>query len=263
MNENEISNFLSACTSMFYKSKDYSPIEINICITDDVYKRRLELAYDENDKIIVNEAKNFLQGLNGTIALCERINDKHTVIISSEMMYKEDLSIVNTLIHELTHIHDFMDFAYAKKYSYTRDVGLDRDFPGFYFWTEYHAKRSGYAFYRDLVLKSIKEDNDLDLQLMYINETELPFQLNILKEGLGAYINEFTPYMYSIIQFLGRLSVWRDIFPDNFGKAPLELYKSYGNNINKLYEFIYTHKEFDDIKNNFNKLYELITNLAS
>lgn len=261
MNENETGNFLNACAGMFYKEKSYTPLDINVCITDDVYKRRLELASDENDIIVVNKSKSFIQGLNGTIAFGSKVNDKHTIIISNEMLLKEDLTIVNTFIHELTHIHDFMDFAHSKNYFYTKDIEPDRDFSGFYFWTEYHAKRTGYEFYRNLVLKSIKED-DLDVQLKHINETELPFQINNLIENLGIYSNEFTLYMYSIIQFLGRLSVWRDYFPGDFNKVPFELYQAYGSNIEALYEFLYTHKEFSDINNNFNILNELIVKLA-
>ena len=68
--------------------------------------------------------------------------------------------------------------------------------------------------------------------------------------------------MYSIIQFLGRISVWRDYFPSDFSKVPIELYQAYGSNIEVLYEFLYTHKEFSDIDSNFIILNELIAKLA-
>lgn len=254
MDEKFVMEFLRGCMAEFYKITEYEPLSVNVCITDDLYEKRLELAYDESDRQNVKNIKEFIKDLNGTIAFGKKVNDSHTIIISNEMLKSENFNIVSTFIHELTHIHDYMNFANERNCVYTKDIEYIKEFRGFYFWTEFHARRNGYNFYRELFLKANNTIDDLELQINHINNIELPLHLNRL---LKNNTDEANIQMYYVVQFLGRYSVWMDLFPEYFKEIPPELYNVYGDKIINLYKFLYNHKNFLDANDKFEELYDL------
>ncbi len=70
-------------------------------------------------------------------------------------------------------------------------------------------------------------------------------------------------FVYTIMQFLGRFSIWQDLFPDAISEKqiPKELVHVFGERILNLYRFLYLNKTFDDIKFNFSDLDILLDNL--
>lgn len=233
----------------YYDELNIKPIDVEVEFTDDLYKRRLELAINEKDIANVEKGKSFISGLNGTLVLPTTSNEKPHILISNSTI-DDSMLFISTIIHELTHIHDFYDYAKHYNIECFSDIEKDDNFYNLYFWTEFHARRNGYYFYRKIYKSLINDNLSREEEIEHIRETECPFQLKYLIDQLIKYENNPTQFVYSIIQLLGRFSVWQDLFPNEFNasKLPKELLNTFGYRITSIYEFLYNHSDFEDIK---------------
>lgn len=239
----------------YYDESDIEPIVVEIEFTDDLYERRLELAFNEADINDVKDQKEFIKNLNGTLVFPARSNEKPHILISNNAI-DDSMQFIGTIIHELTHIHDFYDFVNYYSIKCLRDIEKHYNFQSLYFWTEFHARKRGYYFFRKFVKSLIQDKETVKEQVKYIEETECPFQFAYLKDELIKNENNSTQFMYNIMQFLGRYSVWQDLFPDECNEytLPRELRDAFGDRIIDIYKFLYNHSTFEDIKDKFTKL---------
>lgn len=263
MEDTKMSNYDSAfikkmayyAINTYYDEFNIKPIDIEVEFTENLYKRRLELAVNEKDITDVEKGKSFISGLNGTLVLPTTLNEKPYILISNSTI-DDSMLFISTLIHELTHIHDFYDFARYHNIEYFSDIEKDHNFYNLYFWTEFHARRNGYYFYRKIYKSLINDNLSREEEIKHIRETECPIQLEYLIDQLIKYENNPTQFVYSIMQFLGRFSVWQDLFPNEFNanKLPKELLNTFGYRITSIYEFLYNQSDFEDIKDKFHEL---------
>lgn len=244
---------LHSVIDMFYQETNLKIIDVKTEFVNYLYERRLELSNSQKDMNQVKSAKSFIQSLNGTMVLPADINDRPYILISNKAINNNQF--ISTAIHELTHIHDFYDFSSYFNCNSFDNVEVHIDFPVLYQWSEYHARRMGYYFYRKITYLN-RKDISLKEQINHIKNYECSFQLNYLREDLIKYKNDPTLYIYSIMQFLGRFSVWQDLFPNsiNINQLPKELMIAFGERIVNLYEYLYSNKTFDDIKDKFSDL---------
>lgn len=254
-NSNLIEKITHSAIDAYYQEINIEPIGIQVEFVDDLYKRRLELAINEKDFNNVEISKRFISGLNGTLVLPATLNEKPYILISNSTI-DDSMLFISTIIHELTHVHDFYDFAKYHNIIYLSDVEKIDDFKDLYFWTEFHARRRGYYFYRKIIKGFTKDNKIKGEEVKYIRGIESPHHLKYLKEELIKNQNNSTQFLYNIMQFLGRFSVWQDLFPDQFNEdtLPEELKNSFGYKIIDIYDFLYNHSTFEDIKYKFPEL---------
>ncbi len=245
---------------LFYYVTGYAPVRVRVEVARDIYRRCVELAHSEAEKKRYEQSAHTLAGLKGTIVWPARLKEEPTVLIDAKTFGKEENGIFySTLTHELTHVHDFYAFAEHFGYHDPDAVQKDKHFTVFYFWTEFHARRVGYTIYRALMLGAFPQSRAK--QLGHILNEEGPFQLGILNDGLKEYIQKKEPllYMYSLVQYLARFSVWSDLSPYiTMNGLPKEVTGAFGRKAADLYEYLHMHREFDSFIASFSELEGLI-----
>lgn len=263
MNQKEsdvLEQYILMLSSLFHSETQIKPIiNVQVEFVDDLYSRRLELAYNEKEKQSILDAKAFLINCNGTMVLPEHINNNPYILISKKLINSEG-AFFHTFCHELTHVYDFYDFAKVNNVELFQLIESHKYFGALYHWSEFHARRNGYFLYRkaiDLLL----DDKILDKEhLNHIINVEYPTQLDYLIKQLWEHVDSPTQFIYNIMQFLGRYSVWEDMFPEHFNSAklPQTLINGFGKKINELYSFLQSNIKFDDVKYQFDKLEVII-----
>lgn len=243
----EIRQAVEGVLDLFYASTGLEQIECEIEFVDNIYERKLELAVSDEMKQAVTESKEFHSGLNGTLIMPDE-EEKSVIILVANHTINKELLFISTIIHELTHAHDFTEFI--------RDNNGNRDIENtMTLWSEFHARRMGYRYYRAIVTR-IYGEASYEENIRHILEKECPYQLGILVQSLEKYQNDPYQYLYSIMQFLGRYSVWQDLYSESINEntLPKELIEGFGQRIIDLYRFLYENKTFDQVKD---KLHEL------
>ncbi|BCZ47576.1 hypothetical protein psyc5s11_36430 [Clostridium gelidum] len=147
-----IKNLINGVIQLFYYETKIKPIEFKIEFVKDIYTRKLELAVDDKEKKEMILAKEFSKNLNGSVVLPAHIEDVPYILISLHTIEnpKSDCQFISTIIHELTHIHDFYSFN-KDKYNNIREIDNSIDFRPFQLWSEYNARRNGHYFYRSII----------------------------------------------------------------------------------------------------------------
>jgi hypothetical protein len=243
-----ISALIEKTKRMYYTVTGYEPVDVRIEVVPDIVRRCIELAHSEEEKKRYEDSKNTLAALKGTIVWPERLSEPPAVLIHEKTLQRDENGIFySTLTHELTHVHDYYAFAGYFGYHDPKAVQEDRRFTVFYFWTEFHARRTGYDIYRMLMLEWIPQTRRE--QIRHIQKEECPFQLESLDESLKEYVGKGAPllYMYSLVQFFARYSVWNERFPRAMGKKafPRELTDVFGKKAADLCAYLHTHQAFE------------------
>jgi len=262
LNEKEIfegaKKFANEMIKEFYNRTN---INVKIEFVEDIHKKKLELAksYEERESII--SEKEFDKNTNATLIFPKFITDIQLILISKNVIVNtiNPNQLVSTIPHELAHVEDFYRFSVFNKVGNLNDAMKCIGYRGFYFWTEYNSKRQGYDFYR----KKLNWDNSSDNAVEEIKNREFIWHLNELKGDLQKYKSKSKLFIYCVIQFIGRFSVWNDLFPNYFNVTtlPKELLIMFDSRIVNLYNFLYENKTFEDIKYKFNELDDLLSKL--
>lgn len=231
----------------FYIFKRRETIKLKIEYVDDLYTRRLQLAHTEKEINDIINSKNFIRGLNGTMILPKSKDETFYILISKAIL--NDTYFIGTIIHELTHIYDFIDFASAFCNDNYEIVESHNLFGMFYYWTEFNARRNGYYYYRKIIFKIEGLDLSEEEQVNHILTSEYKLHYNRLLENLREYYNDHNErkYIYYIVQFMGRLSVLEELFPKKISgnnHLPDYLVKTYGKKIIELYNVLFSMKDF-------------------
>lgn len=255
----EVTRLINKITKLFYYETNIKPMSVRIEIVEDLYKRRLEFARSDEERKDIIKGEAFTRSSNGTTVWTKQITDMPYLLIS-ENAIENNINrnqYLSTYIHELTHAHDFYDFALLNNLSSLEEMWECSEYRAFYFWTEYNAKRKAYYFYR----KILNSDNSSSNAIEAIRNKECEIQINELRKEIIEYKNDSRLIMYCTIQFIGRFSVWNDLFPNyfNVNTLPNELILTFGCKVVNLYNFLYDNKNFNDIKFKFKELNNLLT----
>ena len=93
----------------------------------------------------VLESGTSLNDSNGTVIFAPTRDKTTLVVMSKKVLPQIDLDEVHgTILHELTHAHDYYDYA---DFLQIADHNLLFDssyYNAFFYWTEFHARRIGY-----------------------------------------------------------------------------------------------------------------------
>lgn len=246
----ELSSLSENIIELFYKQTTIQPIDVHIEFLDDLFDRRLELTISEKDKEDVLANKDFIASLNGTMVLPKTRFESPFILISNSAV-NDSCQFISTLIHELTNIHDFYNFSEFHSLQSFSTISSLIDFDLFYYWTEYHARRLGYYFYRQILLS--KDTRSTTEHIEHIKSTEYPFHFRYLCTELSKHTNNPTLYFYDLMQFIGRFSIWETLYPEI--QLPPEL-----DMIDELYRFLSTHNTFSEFISDIHQLRTCINN---
>ncbi len=171
---------------------------------------------------------------------------------------------MGTICHELTHIHDYIDFAYEYCNGNLELINSHELQSIFFFWTEFHARCLGYLFYRTMVYALNNVTISKEAQLEHIKTTEYQLHYKTLYDDIWkAHRNHNnTYYLYSIVNYLGRVSAWGIIFKDDLeldNFIPDYLVDQYGDRIYNLFHLLQSMKNFDLVKDKLKVLEQIIS----
>ena len=97
------------------------------------------------------------------------ITDKPYILISKDTY--DRYMFLGTIIHELTHIHDFYDFAGHHNLQCFSDAENLDGFPPFLQWTEFHARRNRLLLLQKHGTDSARKYRLFNQQIHYIKNT--------------------------------------------------------------------------------------------
>ncbi len=109
-----LSNILQEEIQYFYNYiRDFDEKRIiDIAMVDDVYDKILEYDMCDVQKKAVMKSGTVLNNTNGTVILAPSRDKTTLVVLSKKVLPQKDPDEVRgTVIHELTHAHDFYDYA--------------------------------------------------------------------------------------------------------------------------------------------------------
>lgn len=240
--------------SVYRKEFSTPQIEVTVVFSDDVYDTLYGLSSNTNRKII-EQSKEWIRSLNGTIVTPDRIEEAFSIIINKNYVQEENCNWVGTLCHELTHIYDYMDITKYLNCNDFNEYSNKKNADMFQIWTEFHARARGHH-----CLRCFASGGDMQNSFIenYNFNTEMPFQVKHFSNEYSNNQGDGYKQMYAVAQFLGRLYVWEKLFPNNY--TPQTIHHIIGENrwIEELYNFFKEKDEFDKVKDSFGEMKEIL-----
>lgn len=239
-------------------------MNIEIRVAPNIYDAILECDLTNKEKNTFNEQKESVKEHSGHILYPNEVRENFIIFISSGQFEKE-LLYVMTLFHELTHLIDFYNFSNTYCNGSYNDIESKKEFPMFFYWTEYHAKKVSYQLYRKYLNDIVKMDMSSDEIITHMKTTEVEYQNNNLLNQLNDNSNDFTQQMYFSLHYLARYNVWEEIDYEYFkeGKQfPYWLDITFNGKIIELYNLMKRMSDFNSAKENFIELEKMLKFLA-
>ena len=190
---------------------------------------------------------------NGTIVHPRKNRDDFTLLFNKEYVDKTVAKGTNdwigTFAHEITHMVDYkayLGLSGAEDYDEIRYSGKHKMF---FFWTEFHARKNGYYFWQK---QTGVEYNDIRLEV--IKAQEYPFQKKYLLEKYKSTADD-QKLMYYLCQFMGRLAVWEEAFPDFFDSVRIKaILEKFDGSLLNFYRFFHENRDIKTAVNKFSQL---------
>ena len=156
---------------------------------------------------------------------------------------------VGTVVHEATHARDIIEYVELGGASTYDEINNDNEHRMFLIWSEFNAKRHGYYFVRKYTFDDIYDT----AQVPDIMNTELQGQIENMFDQYNSTTRAWDQ-VYTVSQFLGRYSVWEDLFPMYF--TPEFRYSLLKDNtwMLDMYEFLNANRKLSEAINYFDNL---------
>lgn len=172
---------------------------------DDIALRKSEL---QNSNVTSDDRK-----IDGSMVIPLPFNGFYYILINQNL--KNDINILETIAHELSHLEDY--YIFSQKYcsgDYSLITSNERWLP-FYFYSEYKAKKSGYnALYNALYSKPHNENikaYEIMLDEIYENRyNDLIKNFEIAVKRIGNNENVLSN-LYDIFRYLGIFESWTNL----------------------------------------------------
>lgn len=234
---------------------DMPNASINVIISDCLSKTNIEIRPDLKERLVKDGIEK-TDDYNGLMVLPYAMGDPINILLNRNKIieYTEDGSMTwaGTFAHELTHAIDFYQMALKENLNYY-DPLLETDkYYMFHLWSEYHARRFGYAFLRKLLKVDTDASNEKD-RIEYILKVEWPSHMEYhFKEYHET--NNGNIQMNSTMQLLGRYSVWCDLFPNIFNEHALK--QTYKNSpwMYHIFTFLNQHNSLEAVYPHFEEM---------
>ncbi len=245
---------IDALTAYYYSLyEDMPKINITVIICDNLDDAHIKLRPDLADKI--ESQRNEQDDFNGRMVLPKKMNDMIYILLSENKIYQytQDKSMTwcGTFAHELTHAIDYYQMAILKQIDNYDDLENLPEFTFFQLWSEYHARKLGYSFLRNLL--GVDNNNLQKERIDCILEREWVYHKNKHFEEYHSVKNAYLE-MYVTMQLTGRYSVWCDLFPDYFNEDSFknEFYNT--SWMGHLFSFLRKHETLIEIYDKFSDM---------
>ncbi|MBO5109686.1 MAG: hypothetical protein J6D21_03120 [Clostridia bacterium] len=212
-NSKTLEEFFYDIITDYVETCQVQQFDSNIIVTYDMKEEYIKLRNDlvENGKRNPDD----IQKYNGLTVQPKETNGVFTILLNANYMLENyqnnTIDWVGTLVHEAVHVNDFKDYfqlvnatSYDELYEYNPHAI-------FLHWTEFHARAIGHYFLRKYTLDDFKNE----IHIQHIVDTELPYQTDYLVEQLNGF-EDSNSKVYVIMHYLGRLAVWRYLYPHYF-----------------------------------------------
>lgn len=207
---NEITNSI---LQDYYKTFQVEPVNASYVISDDMTVDYAQLRPDHAEKEPEKIAS--LRHYNGNTVCPKEIRGEFTVLINKEKLLEYinvgNMTWVGTIVHETTHVRDFVDYAKLIGAADYEDIININKNAAFQLWTEFNARSKGYYFVRKYTFENMF---DLD-QIEDIVNFELPKQNEFLYRSYHRTDDGYQQAYY-VSHYLGRLHSLQKIFPTYF-----------------------------------------------
>lgn len=236
---------------------DTPDLSVEITLTDNLNSTHAQLRPDIKQELLADNPQN---DFNGRMVVPISLDDPIHILLNTSKIkeYTDDGSMtwIGTFAHEYTHAIDFFQMARLEGLTTYGPLERANQYLMFQLWTEYHARKRGYRFLRQLHSNAGRIPPETDAQISYITETEWPFHNRRFYQEYHADRNG-KEQMYLTMQLLGRYSVWADLFPDCFNENSLSL-DFYGTDwMVDLFRFLRSHESINEVYLAFDKLEEV------
>lgn len=258
MGNNNLQELIDTIFGLYYVTFPMADrLPVSITFTDDLNKSHAELRPDLIEHL---KRDNPQSDFNGRMVIPERVGDQIHILLNNAKVteYTQDGSMtwVGTIAHEYTHALDFDGIAQQDRLDSYSIIEQGSKYSMFHQWTEYHARKRGYSFLRKF-MELIGRMPEKDVQISHIINTEAPYQTRLFEN----WYQNGTPNdrLYCTMQYLGRYSVWMDLFPDVFQKGfLLELtHKTFW--MWDILKYLREHEELNQIYGHFDELKEVLS----
>lgn len=254
-----LSNILQEELKYFYNHiRDYDETRsIDTAIVDDVYAKVLEYDMCDVQKNAVMKAGTSLNNSNGTVIFAPTRDKITLVVLSKQVMSQKNLDEVHgTLLHELTHAHDYYDYADFLQISDHNALFDSQYYNAFFCWTEFHARRIGYKRFIEYTFrKSWKQFKE---------------HRNEFLEGIKANFSIYSSKgrLYDLMQAAGRYYTFIELcssHTENFKEDILDgnVETDLINILNEVYHFLAENSEFEQFANNISLFDDLLKRIGS
>lgn len=249
-----LSNILQEEIQYFYNYiRDFDEKRIiDIAMVDDVYDKILEYDMCDVQKKAVMKSGTVLNNTNGTVILAPSRDKTTLVVLSKKVLPQKDPDEVRgTVIHELTHAHDFYDYADFLQISDYNELFDSQYYNAFFLWTEFHARRNGYKrFIEYKFRKGWKQF--VKHRYEFLEGIKANFSIHSSKGRL-----------YDLIQAAGRYYTFIELcssHTENFKEDILDgnVESNLLNILNEVYCFLAENNEFKQFVNNISIFDELL-----
>lgn len=231
--------------------------KIDTAIVDDVYAKVLEYDMCDAQRDAVIKTGTALNNSNGTVIFAPTRDKTTLVVLSKQVLPKKDLDEVHgTILHELTHAHDFYDYADFLQISDHNALFDSQYYHAFFYWTEFHARKIGYKrFIEYKFRKGWKQFKKHRYEFL---------------EGIKANlsIHSSKGRLYDLMQAAGRYYTFMELCPshtENFigdileGNVKTDLFSI----LDEVYHFLADNNEFEQFINNITIFDDLLQKIDS
>lgn len=221
--------------------------KIDIIVASDVYSTIMAHEMCEFQRGVVIKKGKSLNEMNGTVILAPTKEKSTLVILSMYAMTNRSIDeIRGTLIHELTHAHDYYDFIQFFEFNCNEDIFYSELYETFFFWTEFHARKNGYKRYIECTYNDDRNQFELH-KLDYVKGI-----------GVNLTLRSSRGFMYDLMQACGRYcafvevcSTYKSDFINDILYGNVE--SSLINVLDELYDLLTQNVEFSSFSKNISK----------
>lgn len=260
MNENNsFHKLLINILQDYYSVYNLQPVDASYLITDNMAmeytKLRPDHAAKEPQKIKT------LNDYNGTTVCPTTLEGTFTILLNKTKLLEyakaRNATWVGTIVHETTHVKDFIDFAVLTgAIDYEEIVNTEKETLPFQLWTEFNARTKGYYFVRKYTFIDMFDETQID----DIIKIELPAQERLLFENYHA-TEDGAQQAYFVSHFLGRLFTLQKIFPTFFTDYWIARMPLFINNkwMSDWYWFLKENNSLESVSAKFDDMLEILS----
>jgi hypothetical protein len=221
-----------------YQNTFHRSVEnVSINLTDDIFDTYFLVRPDHKNKLGEE-----LPDLHGVIVPPNSLDGSFIILVDLNYLLsdieKDQFGWLGTIVHEYTHVIDFIDYAKLTGANNYDEILDKRNHYLFHMWTEFHARHHGYYFVRKYSFENMKDDS----QIEFIFGEEMPYQIKNMVD-IYSETDDMLKQIDALVQLFGRLSVWNELFPQYFTSENMK--QIFNDNLWMLYLYNFFNTHFD------------------